>query len=295
MIFTNKYNLPDFMVEALTEDTYTKGDADASVTELLSPPQMRRLEIKHHDEIIVDVSTLIPAAQGRSFHHMVEMMAKKNYNTLSEKIIYSNYLGWKIKGQFDLVLLGQGALLDIKTCRAYKVNNGVVPKEWIQQTNIYKRMLQKEKGLVINKIQIGASIKDWSRYKASSDPGYPPAEFFMLDVPVWNDDVIDAFIEERVRLHQEEIPKSCSEEDIWAKAPVWAVMRRGKIKAVRLFDNLAEAEEFAKTSAGLYVEHRPGKPVRCAEWCRAAPFCSQWETDPRNIPTQPTMENLFDA
>jgi hypothetical protein len=295
MKYTNNYNLPDFLVEGLLEDTYTKGDANASVTELLSPPQMRHLLLKHDDEITADVSTLIASAQGRSFHYMIEMMAKKNYNTLSEKIIYSNYLGWKIKGQFDLVLIGECALLDIKTCKAYKVDGGVVPKEWVHQTNIYKRILQKEKGMTINKIQIGAYIKDWSRHKAQSVSGYPPAEFFMMDVPVWEDDAIDALIEERVRLHQEEIPRSCTEEDIWAKPSVWAVMKRGKIKAVRLFSSLAEAEEFASASVGLYVEHRPGKAVRCSDWCNVAPFCQQWETDPRNIPAQPTMENLFDA
>ena len=36
MKYTNNYNLPDFLVEGLLEDTYTKGDANASVTELLS-------------------------------------------------------------------------------------------------------------------------------------------------------------------------------------------------------------------------------------------------------------------
>ena len=43
MILTNKHNLPEAIVAAIMNDSYTKGDADISVTELLSPPQLRAL------------------------------------------------------------------------------------------------------------------------------------------------------------------------------------------------------------------------------------------------------------
>jgi len=59
MKLTNNLRLPDPMVRAVGNDSYTKGDADISVTELLTPPQLRALRIKHHDEIVEDVSDRI--------------------------------------------------------------------------------------------------------------------------------------------------------------------------------------------------------------------------------------------
>ena len=296
MKFTNKHNLPEVFVAAIMEDSYTKGDANISVTGLLTPPQQRRLLEKHDDEIVTDVSDHMAILHGKALHYIAEKAANDQHHILAEKILYSYYLGWKIKGQFDQVLIGEGKLLDIKTCSAYKVSDGVVPEEWVQQTNIYKRMLQKEKGLVINSIQIAVSVKDFSKKIARTKSNYPPAAGFTMDVPVWEDDVIDAFIEERVRLHQLEEPPSCSDKDIWARSPKWAVMKRGNIKAVRLFDNPFEAEQFASTSAAFHVEHRPGEAVRCQEWCGAAPFCPQWTADPRNTQPIPSItETLFDA
>jgi hypothetical protein len=296
MIYTNKHNLPQVIVDALLQDTYSKGDADASVTELLTPPQMRKLIIKHDDEIVVDVSDMLAALQGRAMHYIMELAATGKYNMLTEKSIYSMYNGWKIKGQFDHVLIGEGILIDFKTCSYYKVANDARPMEWIQQTNIYKRLLQKEVGLVVNRIQVVAFVKDFNKRKAKTTAGYPPAGLVSLDIPVWEDDAIDALIEERIRLHKESDPRPCTDSDIWARPAQYAVMKRGRMKALRLFDTAQEAEEMASTSVGLHVEYRPGEAVRCQDWCLAAPFCTQWQADPRNTTqTQSTTESLFDA
>lgn len=295
MKYTNKHRIPEVMVRVLINDEYSKGDADISVTGLLSPPQMRHLMEKHDDEIVVDVSDLIYSLQGKSVHHLAEVAAGGDYNMLTEKSIYSQYLGWKIKGQFDHVLLGEGLLLDFKTCSSHKVSNGAVPEEWVQQTNIYKRLLQKEVGLTISQIQVCAIVKDYSKHAAQTKQGYPPAPIFVLDIPVWEDDAIDAFIEERVRLHQQEEPPACTDKDRWARDEKWAVMKRGNVRALRLFDNPFEAEQFASTSAALYVEHRPGDLIRCQDWCHAAPFCKQWQEEPRNTRKQMVEEILFNA
>lgn len=294
MIYTNNYNLPEVFVDCVLNDPYSKGDADISVTGLLTPPQMRHLVEKHDHEIVVDVSTRMAALHGQAMHVIAERAANDKLHLLSEKTLYSHYLGWKIKGQFDSVLIGEGTLLDIKNCASYKVAGGKIPDEWVKQTNIYKRMLQKEKGLVIKSIQIAVMVKDFSKRLAETKTDYPPAPGFTMDIPVWEDDVIDAFIEERIRLHQQTEPPSCTEADIWAKPATWAVMKRGNMRAVRLFYNPDEAQQFASGSAStLYVEHRIGEAVRCASWCDAAPFCPQWQTDPRNNHIPSITEELF--
>jgi len=295
MILTNKYNVSEVFVTAVENDPYSKGDAHISVTGLLSPPQMRYLLEKHDHEIEVDVSDRLAALHGQAMHVIAERAATDNLQLLTEKTIYTHYLGWKIKGQFDGVLIGPGILRDLKNCKAYKVADSKIPEEWVQQTNVYKRMLQKEKGLVINQIQVDVFIRDFDKRRARTSQGYPPSAGYKIDIPVWDDDTIDAFIEERVRLHQEAEPRSCSERDIWARPAKYAVMKRGNVRAVRLFDTPYEADQFASSSASLYVEYRPGEAVRCMDHCAAAPFCPQWAVDPRNIPTTSNMENLFDA
>lgn len=295
MRYTNRHRIPEVMVRAVMNDSYSKGDADISVTGLLGPPQMRHLEAKHDDEIVVDVSDQLAALYGKAMHYIAETAAGGDYNMLTEKLIYSQYLGWKIKGQFDHVLLGEGTLIDFKTCNAHKVSDNAVPSEWTAQTNIYRRMLQREKGITINQIQVCAIVKDYTRYAARTKQGYPPAGAFTIDVPVWTDEATDAFIEERVRLHQDPNPPPCTDAERWVRDERWAVLKRGNVRAIRVFDNPVEAEQLASTSASLYIEHRPGEAIRCQDWCLAAPFCAQWQHDPRNTRKQLVQEILFNA
>ena len=55
MKLTNKFDAPASIVAAIEADPYTKDGADFSVTELISPPQIRRLWKKHEEEISIDV------------------------------------------------------------------------------------------------------------------------------------------------------------------------------------------------------------------------------------------------
>ena len=47
MIITNKYGVPEPLLTLATGEYYTKGEAQYSVTELMSPPKIRRLREKH--------------------------------------------------------------------------------------------------------------------------------------------------------------------------------------------------------------------------------------------------------
>jgi len=59
MILTNKFGLPDTIVNVLKRPQYSKGAAHISVTELLSPPQLVQLRAKHSDEIEQDASDMV--------------------------------------------------------------------------------------------------------------------------------------------------------------------------------------------------------------------------------------------
>jgi hypothetical protein len=295
MKLTNKLRLPEVIVDAVQNDSYTKGEADISVTELLTPPQLRHLKLKYADEIVEDVSDRIYSLLGQSMHVIIERASAGKLDALSETTVYSDYDGWTVKGQADHILLATGELLDFKMTSVYKIKDGQVPREWVEQTNIYRRLLQREKGLVVNSIAIIVVLRDWSKNKSKQTQDYPQAQVVRLDVPLWDERQTDDFISQRIRLHQAAEPAPCSDYDMWAKPDTFAVMKRGNVRAVRVFNNRFDADVFASTSSGLYVELRPGDAIRCQEWCPVSHVCPQWRDDPRNKKTLSIEEKLFDA
>jgi hypothetical protein len=200
-----------------------------------------------------------------------------------------------VKGQVDHVLITEGKLLDFKETTARKLRGGGVPREWVAQTNIYRRMLYREKGIVIGSVAILAFPKDWSKRESKQSQDYPQTAVVQLEVPMWTDEEADAFIEERIRLHQMDEPPPCSEEDVWARPDKYAVMKRGNVKAVRVYGNALDAELHARQSSAFYVEHRQGDAVRCRDWCQVSHLCPQWQSDPRNRPVQSVEDTLFNA
>ena len=294
MKLTNRNRLPDAIVAAIQNDSYTKGSADISVTELLLPPQLRALKLKHYDELEEDVSDRIWSLLGQSVHTIIERATEGLAGVVAEMTLNSEYLGWKIKGQTDNIVLTDGELLDFKVTSAWKVRGETPPLEWVQQTNIYRRLAKKEKGIEISSIRVIAILRDWSKNESLRNQDYPQAQVKSFDIPVWSDSEADAFIEERIRLHQASEPAPCSDYDIWAKPDKYAVMKRGNVRAIKLFEYADEAQDLAATASNLYVEHRPGEATRCQSWCPVSRFCPQWAADPRNK-TQQIQENLFGA
>ena len=294
MKMTNKLRLPDVIVDAVMNDSYTKGEADISCTELLVPPQLRRLKLAHADELVEDVSDRIYSLMGQSLHVILERAAAGKLDALSETTVYAEYEGWVVKGQADHLLMGTGELLDFKMTSVYKIKAGSVPREWVEQTNIYRRLLQK-KGLTVNTIAIIVFLRDWSKNKAKQTQDYPQAQVLRLEVPLWTDQQTDDFISGRIKLHQDVVPQPCSDYDMWAKPASYAVMKRGNVRAVKVFNNEFDAEALASTSSGLYVDVRPGEAVRCQDWCPVAHVCPQWRDDPRNKRTSSVEESLFNA
>jgi hypothetical protein len=284
---TNKLRLPEPIVRAVANDSYTKGDADISVTELLLPPQLRRLRLEHSDKIEEDAADRIWSLIGQAVHNVIERASEGLPDILSEEVLYSEYLGWKIKAGYDSVTISNSELNDFKVTTAWKIVDEKIPPEWVAQTNIYRRILEKEKGLVINSIAVLAILRDWSKLEAARNPNYPQVQVVRLEIPLWTSEQTDDFIRDRLRLHQAHIPEPCSEADIWAKPPKWAVIKAGNQRATKVFDNPGEAQGFAASIKGARVEDRPGVATRCASYCAVAPFCSQWQADPRR-PTSDT-------
>jgi len=283
MKLTNKLGLPQPIVKAVSNDGYSSGDCDISVTSLLKPPQMRALELRHEDQLEEDVSDRIWSLLGQVVHGILE---RAEETAIAEERLYIDVDGWRVSGQMDRFLLKEGLLQDYKFITVYKIRDGV-PEEYAKQLNIYAHILRKN-GKTVNKLQIVAILRDWSKnqYIREGDP-YPAHQVVLLDVPIIPDEEVAAYVEERVKLHKAAASASaielfqnfeCSKEDRWAKDDVWAVVKTGQKKAVRLFSTKETAEAFLKTlGAGHSITFRQGESTRCKSYCSAAPFCEQYK------------------
>lgn len=275
MKVTNRTGLPEAIVNAVTNDSYSRGDADISVTSLLAPPRQVALKEKHWSELEEDVSERIWSLLGQSIHTILE---RANKNDIAERRLVIEVEGWRVSGAMDLVHDG-GTLSDYKTVTAYKFKDGKAPIEYEQQLNCYAEILRQH-GEPVGKLQIVGILRDWSKMEARKDPTYPQAQVIVVPVPLWPADIAQKFMKARVLLHQaarKDLPL-CSAEDRWARPDTYAVIKQGAKRASRVYENEEEAVAHAKQDAALYVEKRCGENIRCQSYCSVARFCSQIRT-----------------
>ncbi len=286
MKITNKSGLPQTLVNVMQRDPYTRGGARLSVTQLIGSPRIAILRARHDSEMETDVVDGIWSMMGRAMHSLAEAGADEQH--IAEERIHTNVLGWSLSGGIDLQRLdGNSAIVeDYKVTSAWAVMND--KPEWERQLNVYDYLVTKEKGWHVKELNVIAFIRDWSRMKASTQEGYPSAPVIRVPVKQWTFEEQQAYVEERIRLHQEaatrdqfgdDLPR-CTDEDRWVKQSKFAVMKPGRKTAVRVFDTKAEADAFSTDNAGTEVVERPGAATRCTEnFCGVSQWCSQWQTE----------------
>ena len=283
MKITNKYNLPEPFVRAVSQKSYDNQGSWRTVTELIGPPKIAHLKRKHEKEIVTDASELVYTLQGEIAHGVVERAAKtmREEGWISEERLFAEVQGKKISGAYDLYNPGTGELIDVKNSTAWKAKKGEAPREWEEQTNLLAELLRRH-GFPVSKIGIVLVIRDHSKPEANRSPDYPQAPVVYLPVDIWEPGVAGAFIEERVAAHIQAETKeaTCSAEDRWAKPDTWAIKKKGQSRAIPggLFAVEEKAmEELAKLGSGYVIEYRPGENTRCALYCPVAKFCAQYQ------------------
>ena len=289
MKYTNKHNLPQTLVNLTERDGYSKGAARISVTTLIGSPKISILRNRHDDEIVTDVADGLWALVGRAIHHVAE--AGADAENLSEERLFAEVNGWVLSGGIDLQVLSDGvSILDYKFTSAWAVMNAADKGDWETQLNCYAWLVHKSKGTRVKGLQICALVRDWRRHDVGRVANYPEAPAKVIDVPLWSYDRQTAYIEERVRLHQEaassaefgdDLPR-CTDEERWVRGEKFAVIKGGNKKATKVFDTLAEADHWFSsqppgTTLNYEVVHRPGEPLRCTgNYCRVSSFCKQY-------------------
>lgn len=275
MKITNESNLPQPLVDAVIRDPYSSADSDISVTRLIQPPRKVALEKQHDAQISEDAADRLWALMGQIGHGILQRSATEG---LVEKRFFSKIGGWSVSGACD-ILLRTGTILDYKFTSVWTVRDGLKP-EWEEQVNLLA-LLARCNGQTINDAQIVCLFRDWSVMEARRNSGnYPPKQVRVFNVPIWDHPIALAFAERRVTAHQDaqlkELPE-CTAEERWDKPTVYAVMKEGRQRAVRLFETQREAETMAAGLRKHFVEVRPGESVRCENYCSAAPFCDQFK------------------
>lgn len=96
MNLSNLKGYPQALYDAIKNDSYSKGDADFSITELLKPARQRALQIKHAHEIEEDVEDRIYTLVGQVGHLILERAGRRNPKTELEHLIFYIYLFEKL-------------------------------------------------------------------------------------------------------------------------------------------------------------------------------------------------------
>jgi len=279
---TNNQNLPAPVVALLTRNYYTKGESQYSVTEIMSPPKIRRLREQYDSEIEVDVTSLLATQFGTFMHAKLE--AKEIEGYLNEERLFTLVDGVTISGAIDLQqTTPEGVvIIDYKFVKAYSVMMNKI--DWEVQLNIYKWLVETVKHTKVSGLKICAFIKDFAKFETSRE-GYPQAEAVMIDIPMWDSVRTETYVRNRLEAHRnakvahdfgEALPL-CTDEERWAKESTYAVKREGRKTAIRVFKTIEEATELAEKEKG-YVETRKGEYTRCTgNYCGVAQWCDQYQ------------------
>lgn len=304
MKITNHAGLPDAIVQAVANDPYTKGESDISVTGLVGPVQINFLRNKFDHLLEEDAITRIWSLLGQAVHVILE---RAEQQAVTEERLYATLHGWTISGQFDrLVLDKQNVLQDYKVTSVWTAINGVKP-EWVAQLNCLAWLCRRN-NIEIDKLQVVAIYRDWSRAQVDRNPDYPRQALEIINIPMWKPQQVASYLSARILAHQEAsetgVVAFCSDEERWYRGEKWAVMKKGRKSALRLLDSEKDAYfwcvenghgEFSDPHAatleydqvelkkGITVECRPGTYARCEHYCPVASVCPQW-TEQKVVP-----------
>lgn len=272
-------------MKAVENDTYSKGESDYSVTELLKPPRVTALTAMHKEKLVDDVEDRLWSLYGQIVHTILE---RANQADLVEKRFFAEFNGPSgpriVSAQVDTLALVRGILSDWKftTSWGFKLGQPVKP-EWVAQLNMQLEILRRN-GLDAVALQIIGLLRDWSKLEAQRTEDYPKKGVIVVPIEIWPRERTVAFIEERIALHErakqvtndEDLPL-CTPDERWAKQDSWAVMKG--TRAIRFGVCFTEkaAEETHRKNPGTRIEFRPGFSTRCSAYCSVSEFCSQYQ------------------
>lgn len=277
MKLTNNLGLPESLVAAVSFSDHDRAGCDYTITELIGPPRQAVLKRQHWDTLEEDASERLWLLLGSAGHEVLRRAGKRLGKGIIEERAVVELGGKKIGGQIDLAVQNDNTMTDFKFTSVWAVKLGA-KKEWEQQLNAY-RWLAHQYGVQIDKLQIIALLRDWSKPEARRNPEYPQAGVIVLDIPVWTHEQTAAWLFERIAIHdsaKDNLP-DCSAEDTWERPAKFAVIKVGGKRATKLHNTKPDADAHAaQLGTGFTVEFRPGERPRCETYCAVSEHCLQY-------------------
>ena len=304
MKITNKFGMPQPFVDFAINDKYSKGKADISITSLIDSPRVRIMKDVYNEDIEVDAVDMVWALFGTAVHSVLEnsnqypRIGHPSQKIINEERLYSDRNGWIISGALDRQEIKDGlaTIVDYKVTSVWSVIYG--KPEWEKQLNCYGWLFKEShlsKKWRPKSLKICAILRDWNRRDAERKEDYPKAPIVFVDIPLWDDDVIEKYVCDRIALHQEAqinydldgVLPLCSDEEMWKKNDTWAVKKKGQKRAIRVLDSEQEAVKYMDwhnetdkaytKKTHLELEFRVGEYTRCGNYCSVADFCNQYK------------------
>lgn len=288
MKLTNKHGFPAPILAMIAQmsGSYSKGNSVYSMTGLIAPPRVARLREQFADQIEEDASDMISLLLGQALHTYIQNFVPSPEFDLSswtfEERLFTELDGVRISGQIDAqhqTPFGT-VLWDWKVTSVWSVMNA--KKEWEEQLNMYRWLVERVTGKPVVGLNIGAFMKDHVARDAGKGD-YPAAAFQRVSIDVWELAEAEEFVRHRLDQHQASKLdavigglQACTQADMWVSDPVFAVMKEGRKTAIRLLPEKQAAEELALEKGG-YVQERKAEPKRCINYCNVSQFCDQFK------------------
>lgn len=279
-MITNDLNLPKPFVDAAT-GTHTYTPKRYSVTELLGGTCEAVLKRRHMDEVTMDVADQVWAIFGSAVHKVLECADAEDGQRQEMRMEHVFGNGYTVSGIADLYDTNEQKVTDYKTCSVWKFVKSEFD-DWRMQTLLYCLLL-KLNGMEATHGEIVAIMRDHQMRDAAAKADYPkhPVDRVDWDFTDEDFDMAAAHVKEWLdkvaeqELLDDDDLEPCTDAQVWHKDDKWAVMKRGRKTAVKLFDNEANATELANATVGGYVECRKGEDTKCKSYCPVAQWCKR--------------------
>jgi hypothetical protein len=225
-------------------------------------------------------------------HTILERATKGDLNVLAEKRKYMQVTvdgrTYRISGSFDHLTFGMGCLTDYKITSVYARAG---KDEWEAQLNLL-RLILAANDHTVTRLQNVLIFRDWRPKEAFSRDDYPKSQVATLGIELWPMDRAIEFLHQRIRDHAAAVPRECTDEERWHQPDKWALMKKGRKTAIKLFEAKPDHVQLAKDQ---FIEHRPGAFRRCESYCPVAHLCAQWAKDKPAPASTPDLTSSLEA
>jgi len=164
---TNRYDLPQPLVEMMSKDRYSKGKSEYSVTGLLSPPKVQRLREQYDDALEQDISEMLYAFLGTALHSRFEEIQTKNF--IKEERLFTELEGTTVSGAIDIQEVTPAGIIlwDYKFTSVWSVMKE--KREWVEQLNLYKWLVETVKRERVVGLKVCAMLRDYTKHETKEN------------------------------------------------------------------------------------------------------------------------------